>query len=649
MPLSEDAWKLAGSVAAHQLWTLVEDAAAPSDEPRVMPLLMYVVGDEEKTARLVGTSNVEGAVAAIIAEEAPARHALGVDARVTTGSGKVDALVVMVSEGSSEAVVAIPYRVPFRMQEPMGLPDGAKQLAAFREGLESGGRWSEIRPKVGPLLGEPPDPAPTPTPIAMRRQRRAELREFRLHKGMLQRLRKDGEVRDEFPAEEIRVAIVERRQTVGAVVLLGLGALLLGGATLCGGPWGLAFSAVPATVLALVALVAAMKGTYLEIRHDEGIDRWMLDRDVTRPEAEEFAAAVAGRPSPASLHPGEVVAHLYFTEDPPSDIPDAFIGYARHELIDDVEDHLLAPQGLIYAVVKRGGMNARLYGLLQHLARTRWHVEVRIADGAVNRIAEWGQGIPFIALLPDGTVTDNRLRALLTLGGDSAQGDASLPFPADAIARREVTLAELAAQGLRSVPLPPVIGEREVVLRDPRAAARRALALALIVAPVAGAVTAGDAPPSLDALRDRLGDLVRELTPAERSFVDSPDPDTAQQLSWRLEAAATLFWALGWLDGPLSMSDLVDPERMVRAVAALGEPPSAAVEAAELRPTHELLDLLDRVFCRRWIAVDARVNDKPIPTSLNPSVLLERHHALNWLTHQNNERRVAWDDVETPT
>jgi hypothetical protein len=44
--------------------------------------------------------------------------------------------------------------------------------------------------------------------------------------------------------------------------------------------------------------------------------------------------------------------------------------------------------------------------------------------------------------------------------------------------------------------------------------------------------------------------------------------------------------------------------------------------------------------------VDARVNGRATPAGLDADVIMERHHALNWLIGYMDQ---AWDDVTTDT
>ena len=70
------------------------------------------------------------------------------------------------------------------------------------------------------------------------------------------------------------------------------------------------------------------------------------------------------------------------------------------------------------------------------------------------------------------------------------------------------------------------------------------------------------------------------------------------------------------------------------------------VPEASLRPVGELLDALDTTFCLHWVTTEASVRKVQPPAGLEPGVISERHHALNWLTRFED---ADWDEVTTPT
>ena len=47
-----------------------------------------------------------------------------------------------------------------------------------------------------------------------------------------------------------------------------------------------------------------------------------------------------------------------------------------------------------------------------------------------------------------------------------------------------------------------------------------------------------------------------------------------------------------------------------------------------------------------WACVDARIQGEEVKGAINPSVIYERHYALNWLTKYQNQ---DWDNITTNT
>ncbi len=214
-------------------------------------------------------------------------------------------------------------------------------------------------------------------------------------------------------------------------------------------------------------------------------------------------------------------------------------------------------------------------------------------------------------------------------------------WPASLV-RRKRTETLLGLRGQR-VPasLPPVVSEEEVLLREPADVGPRALALY--------AVAARALPKGLG--RGGAKSLVKGhesiLTPSEAEFLGSFFPGSATKIrfGWRLEALQVLLWALGWIK-ELGMPSQPTEVRAVLAAIETGGSPSALLRVQTLRSASEILDHLDLIYRAHWVTTDARVRQIPPPEWLEPGVVQERHHALNWLTRCRNEE---WDEVSTDT
>ena len=124
-----------------------------------------------------------------------------------------------------------------------------------------------------------------------------------------------------------------------------------------------------------------------------------------------------------------------------------------------------------------------------------------------------------------------------------------------------------------------------------------------------------------------------------------PSEEAIAKFGWRYEAAYLLEWALGLVDALPFPDAICDVPLTSRTLLQAGDL-QGALHAAHMRPDSEILDALDQHYRLHWIVRQAQVQQQPAPAGLNADVLMERHHALNWLVRfEGND----WDDVDTPT
>jgi Domain of unknown function (DUF4272) len=221
--------------------------------------------------------------------------------------------------------------------------------------------------------------------------------------------------------------------------------------------------------------------------------------------------------------------------------------------------------------------------------------------------------------------------------------------PRDARDRQVRSEEELGQFGVRTPStLPPVASETEVVLRAPSEVARRALAL-FVVALRAESLMSPEL--AVAELREKRPLAFRSLTPKECLFVNDEKPDQEQitNFVWRYEALWILAWALGLVEVLCYPSETCDLDFLSKTFLATDE--EALVKKSKLLPTETLLDALDLHFRLHWVIRQRQQDGKPPDgerggSDLNPGVVLERHHALNWLVQHEG---AEWDDVQTPT
>lgn len=327
---------------------------------------------------------------------------------------------------------------------------------------------------------------------------------------------------------------------------------------------------------------------------------------------------------------------------PALDVPHRLLN-RRDRSDPELVNHLQGFMG--YVMRGERPMTQPRYHVLRHIGRVQHHLSLEIDEGALDRFAAWARAANAIVFTVDGDVCDPDGGVLVDAETGEPEAGAAVPYPDDAIRRKQATTALLRERGVPTAAgLPPVVSEVEVDLRSPDEVARRCLAL--FACAVRAESIAGGEPIPLPQLRQRLPLAFEAMSPTEQAFMADPSPDQQAIVNhtWRYEALAVLRWALG--SGPaLGLpSDLCDVSAVARAM--LDTPGADLLASARLRPTAELLDALDLTYRLAWAVTDARVNDHPPLDALEPGVVAERHYALNWLTRFGD---ADWDDVETPT
>ncbi|MFS2111489.1 DUF4272 domain-containing protein [Sphingomonas sp. Sphisp140] len=331
------------------------------------------------------------------------------------------------------------------------------------------------------------------------------------------------------------------------------------------------------------------------------------------------------------------------------DLPPLGFSHIWHNQRDLSDPELAAHlDGFAGYVMSRGDgqMTAARYHLWRHVQRVRHQLSFSVSAEALGEIEHWARDANAILFLPDGSVRAPDGAVLINGAGESDPA-AALPYPPDAVARRERTLEHLA--GITPRPpasMPPALGEAELLLRPAGETLPRALALACV------AVHAENLQNGDDDIRPRLRELnligMASLTPKETAFLEaeSPDAQTVTQMGWRYEALNTLLWALGNEAVILDASDrIADAAVLARAALEFAQAPHAD---PRFRPIPEILDALDRTWRMQWIVREAHKTG-PAPAGLNPDVLTERHVALNWLTGFQNDPGTPWDEIDTPS
>lgn len=312
----------------------------------------------------------------------------------------------------------------------------------------------------------------------------------------------------------------------------------------------------------------------------------------------------------------------------------------------DTSDPQLAPhlggfQGFVMAGGKRQ-MTAVRYGVLRHIERVRHHFALELDESQVEELALWALEANAILFLEDGTVRAPNGMVLVDPGTGDPEDGAQLPYALGAERRKDATRALLEQHGIRTPPhLPPVIDETEVDLRSASEVLGRCCALMAVAAHAEGVHQNNPLP--IELIERRLPLAMAHASPAELAFLgeETPDKQATTNMVWRYEALGALMWSIQLLPELCLPTALVDVPQVTRTMLELD--PSKAVA---LRPTSEILDALDMTFRLHWATTDARIKGEPPPGKIDSGVVMERHHAFNWLVRFED---ADWDHVQTPT
>lgn len=205
-----------------------------------------------------------------------------------------------------------------------------------------------------------------------------------------------------------------------------------------------------------------------------------------------------------------------------------------------------------------------------------------------------------------------------------------------ALERKQRTEARLQRLRVKINPALPPLND-SLTPRPAQEVAARALALTGIVKVVNG-----------DPLKPVIKSLktlnVWDSTTAYERYVfeaEELEEDEEDALSWQTEALWVLLWALGKValtPYPDTLCDLTNARHLL--VDDKANLTGTLLESPALRPTDELLDQLDLLYRLYGLAAECFDKEIPMPANLNPQVIAERYHALQWLMQEIS----AWDE-----
>lgn len=211
----------------------------------------------------------------------------------------------------------------------------------------------------------------------------------------------------------------------------------------------------------------------------------------------------------------------------------------------------------------------------------------------------------------------------------------------ESLERKNRSIQRLKGEGVPTIDHLPVIEDSSQVRpRTKEEVCNRAIALCVVSVKGEGLDQE-----TINSLVEGL-EIQDHLTPNERSFIEdeSPTEHDKIQFVWRYECYWVMLWALGYIDEPGKPESICDVPHAVTFLH--GKSRAEFIDKAELRSIEEILDQADLIYRYHWAVVDARVNNGESPAGLDSGVVMERHHALNWLIRYMDQE---WDNVSTDT
>lgn len=145
----------------------------------------------------------------------------------------------------------------------------------------------------------------------------------------------------------------------------------------------------------------------------------------------------------------------------------------------------------------------------------------------------------------------------------------------------------------------------------------------------------------------RMDDLWDKVSPGEKELFQKEKLTRQEEIniSWRAEAVWLLLWAINKVEELELPTQEIEPADILERLPGFLSDPAGFINEAMAKSISAILDMSDLVYRLHWATKNANLNNEPMPAGLNLSIIMERHHAINWLIYYGDD----WDDVGTDT
>lgn len=116
------------------------------------------------------------------------------------------------------------------------------------------------------------------------------------------------------------------------------------------------------------------------------------------------------------------------------------------------------------------------------------------------------------------------------------------------------------------------------------------------------------------------------------------------KLSWRSEGIWLLLFTINKIEKLELPQQEIEMDSIFNEIPDFMTGTKEFIQSALIRPASEILDLWDLIYRIHWAIRNVELNNLT-PLDLDPSIVFERHHAINWVTNSS----LNWDDITTDT
>lgn len=214
--------------------------------------------------------------------------------------------------------------------------------------------------------------------------------------------------------------------------------------------------------------------------------------------------------------------------------------------------------------------------------------------------------------------------------------------------RKQESILKLKAKAIPYIDwLPHIESSDDVIQRSAERIAKRAIACLLMIQVACDLDQDQFDQETEDFIVDLLNKfaVTDELTVKEKNILNrNASQQEIVNMIWKYEAYWVLIWALGIVEKLKYPDEIADCDFAIQVISGC-DSLQEFMQQVKLRNIEEILDEADLIYRYDWACVDARLKQQHAPANLNPSIVLERHGALNWLIQADAD----WDNPDVST